>query len=247
MKEGKIIKEMTDPSRDPQYRRTGELSVRQRKGNWNSSSPEGRRIWKLSILQPAPLRNPSEEKPVYQGHCPHWRQFYPDGLLHPASLGDRLHDLLHPGPLLRSSLRIHGPAFVRPCSLLRDRGLRRQPRPGSILVPTPSWPSPPGIAAGALLATVLGFIVLQTDGAPFALINLAFNQIGFWLVASGLQAYTRGEDGLNTTAGTVGFLDFSNEFFAFGFFLACLLLGLCFAQSFYPFALRDYRPLDQGK
>ncbi len=89
-----------------------------------------------------------------------------------------------------------------------------------------------GIAAGALLSMVLGFIVLQTDGAPFALINLAFNQIGFWLVASGLQAYTKGEDGLNTTAGTLGFIDFTNEFFAFGFFLACLLLVFVLLKVF---------------
>lgn len=81
-----------------------------------------------------------------------------------------------------------------------------------------------GVAAGTILAMVLGFIVLQTDGAPFALINLAFNQIGFWLVASGLQRYTKGEDGLNTTAGAVGFLNFSNPPTAFGFFLVCLLL-----------------------
>jgi len=89
-----------------------------------------------------------------------------------------------------------------------------------------------GVAAGALLAMVLGFIVLQTDGAPFALINLAFNQIGFWLIASGLQAYTKGEDGLNTTAGTLGFINFSNHPFAFGFFLVCLLLVFVLLKVF---------------
>jgi len=81
-----------------------------------------------------------------------------------------------------------------------------------------------GVAVGAALAAVLGFIVMQTDGAPFALINLAFNQIGFWLVASGFQRYTRGEDGLNTTAGAVGFINFTNHSIAFGFLLVCLLL-----------------------
>ncbi len=89
-----------------------------------------------------------------------------------------------------------------------------------------------GVAAGALLAMPLGFIVLQTDGAPFALINLAFNQIGFWLVASGLQRYTKGEDGLNTSAGSVGFLNFSNQPLAFGFFLIVLLLDFLLLKIF---------------
>ncbi len=89
-----------------------------------------------------------------------------------------------------------------------------------------------GVAAGALLAMPLGFIVLQTDGAPFALINLAFNQIGFWLVASGLQRYTKGEDGLNTSAGSVGFLNFSNQPLAFGFFLLVLLLVFLLLKIF---------------
>jgi branched-chain amino acid transport system permease protein len=89
-----------------------------------------------------------------------------------------------------------------------------------------------GVAVGAVVAMVLGFIVLQTDGAPFALINLAFNQIGFWLVASGLQQYTKGEDGLNTTAGRWGFLDFANQPIAFGFLLVCLLLVFILLRIF---------------
>ncbi|NWF57083.1 MAG: branched-chain amino acid ABC transporter permease [Syntrophaceae bacterium] len=80
-----------------------------------------------------------------------------------------------------------------------------------------------GVGVGAVLAVVLGFVVLQTDGAPFALINLAFNQIGFWLAASGLQKFTKGEDGLNTPVGKWGFLDFANQPLAFGFLLICLL------------------------
>jgi branched-chain amino acid transport system permease protein len=55
---------------------------------------------------------------------------------------------------------------------------------------------------------------------------------GFWLIASGLQAYTKGEDGLNTTAGILGFIDFSNHAFAFGFFLVCLLLVFALLKVF---------------
>jgi branched-chain amino acid transport system permease protein len=98
--------------------------------------------------------------------------------------------------------------------------------------PNPFLAIAAGVLAGAVLAVVVGFIVLQTDGAPFALINLAFNQIGFWLAASGLQRYTKGEDGLNTTAGTVGFLNFSNQPVAFGFLLICLLLVFLLLKIF---------------
>ena len=98
--------------------------------------------------------------------------------------------------------------------------------------PNPFLAIASGVLAGAVLAVVVGFIVLQTDGAPFALINLAFNQIGFWLAASGLQRYTKGEDGLNTTAGAVGFLNFSNEPVAFGFLLICLLLVFLLLKIF---------------
>jgi branched-chain amino acid transport system permease protein len=89
-----------------------------------------------------------------------------------------------------------------------------------------------GVVVGAVLAILLGFIVLQTDGAPFALINLAFNQIGFWLAASGLQQYTKGEDGLNTPVGKVGVLDFANQPIAFGFLLICLLLVFLLLRTF---------------
>jgi len=89
-----------------------------------------------------------------------------------------------------------------------------------------------GVVVGAVLAILLGFVVLQTDGAPFALINLAFNQIGFWLAASGLQQYTKGEDGLNTPVGKVGFLDFANQPIAFAFLLICLLLVFLLLRIF---------------
>ena len=49
-----------------------------------------------------------------------------------------------------------------------------------------------GVLSTLATGAGIGFIVVQTEGAPFALVNLAFNQIGYWLAASGLQGITRG-------------------------------------------------------
>ncbi len=57
-----------------------------------------------------------------------------------------------------------------------------------------------GLAAAAATAAILGGVVLRTRGASFALINMAFNEIGHFLVQSPLAAYTLGEDGLSCTA-----------------------------------------------
>ena len=89
-----------------------------------------------------------------------------------------------------------------------------------------------GVACGALVAAVLGFVVVQTEGATFALVNLAFNQIGFWLALSGLQDYTHGEDGLSSSVEAIGFLDFYNPNVAFGFMLICLLLTYLLLRIF---------------
>jgi branched-chain amino acid transport system permease protein len=89
--------------------------------------------------------------------------------------------------------------------------------------PNPFGAIAAGIAVGAVVATIIGFIVVQTEGAPFALVNLAFNQIGYWLAASGLQSITRGEDGLPSSAEAIGFLDFSDKPTVFLFALICML------------------------
>lgn len=60
-----------------------------------------------------------------------------------------------------------------------------------------------GILAAALLATVLGLIVIRTHGASFALINMAFNEIGHFAVQSPLSGITHGEDGMSCSAGTL--------------------------------------------
>ncbi|MFH1058277.1 MAG: branched-chain amino acid ABC transporter permease [Pseudomonadota bacterium] len=81
-----------------------------------------------------------------------------------------------------------------------------------------------GMVAGLLVAAVMGLVVVQVQGAAFALVNLAINQIGFWLAMAGLQEFTHGEDGLPSSVQAVGFLDFYNPPAAFGFVLFCLLL-----------------------
>ncbi len=87
-----------------------------------------------------------------------------------------------------------------------------------------------GVLFGALMAALLGLVVVQVHGAAFALLNLAFNQIGFWLAASGLQRFTRGEDGLPVSVAAIGLLDFRNIHATFGFVLCCLVLVFVFLR-----------------
>jgi len=85
-----------------------------------------------------------------------------------------------------------------------------------------------GLIIGAVLAAFLGVIVLQTHGASFALINMAFNEIGFFLIHSALSDYTHGEDGLSCNPEKLfGFIDLYNELHAFIFVLVVLLLVFC--------------------
>jgi len=81
-----------------------------------------------------------------------------------------------------------------------------------------------GIVFAGMLAMLLGLIIMRTTGACFALINLAFNHIGFFLVLSPLRNITRGEDGFGVSASKLGFLSFGSRPIMFGFVLLCLLL-----------------------
>jgi branched-chain amino acid transport system permease protein len=81
-----------------------------------------------------------------------------------------------------------------------------------------------GVAVAGLLGMLLGLIIVRTTGACFALINLAFNHIGFFLVLSPLRKITNGEDGFGVNAAKLGFLNFSSRPIMFGFVLFCLLL-----------------------
>ena len=81
-----------------------------------------------------------------------------------------------------------------------------------------------GIAVAGLLGMLLGLVIVRTTGACFSLINLAFNQIGFFLVLSPLRGITRGEDGFGVRVSSFGFFNFANTTFKFWFVLLCLLL-----------------------
>ncbi len=81
-----------------------------------------------------------------------------------------------------------------------------------------------GIAGGTVVAAAIGLLVSRLFGAAFALSNLAFNQVGFFLVGSTLQTITNGENGLSAAVMPWGYLDFANEYVAYAFILACFLL-----------------------
>lgn len=81
-----------------------------------------------------------------------------------------------------------------------------------------------GICAGALIGVIIGPIVVRTTGACFALINLAFNQVGYFLVLVAFSRYTGGEDGMSAYFFKYGFIDFHKKPIIFGFVLICLLL-----------------------
>jgi branched-chain amino acid transport system permease protein len=99
------------------------------------------------------------------------------------------------------------------------------------IAPNPFLAIAVGVVFGALIAALVGFVVVQVEqGAAFALVNLAFNQIGFWLAFSGLQVYTHGEDGLPSTVDPIWFLDFYDTWTAFLFMLVCLLLVFAFLR-----------------
>jgi branched-chain amino acid transport system permease protein len=87
-----------------------------------------------------------------------------------------------------------------------------------------------GIFMAGLLAMLIGLVIVRTTGACFSLINLAFNQIGFFLVLSPLRGITRGEDGFGVRVSSFGFFNFANTTFKFCFVLLCLLLIFYFLK-----------------
>jgi len=80
------------------------------------------------------------------------------------------------------------------------------------------------VVASAAVGVIVGPIVVRTTGAAFALINLAFNQIGYFLVLIAFSKYTGGEDGMAATFRTLGFFNLQNRKVVFGFSLLVLLL-----------------------
>ncbi len=79
------------------------------------------------------------------------------------------------------------------------------------------------LLCGALVGLVLGPIIVRTTGACFALINLAFNQVGFFMAVTALSDWTGGEDGMSAFYDPVLGFDFGDPWVVFGFSLICLL------------------------
>lgn len=88
-----------------------------------------------------------------------------------------------------------------------------------------------GTLGGAIIAALVGLIVVKLGGASFALVNLAFSQIGYFLVSSTFHQITHGTDGISSRVERWGFLNFSNEYFTFCFILISLLLVFYFLRK----------------
>lgn len=80
-----------------------------------------------------------------------------------------------------------------------------------------------GVIAAAILAMLLGPIIVRTTGACFALINLAFNHVGFFLVLSPLKKITNGEDGFGVHASIFAFFNPGSKTAKYFLVLFCLL------------------------
>jgi branched-chain amino acid transport system permease protein len=79
---------------------------------------------------------------------------------------------------------------------------------------------------------IIGPVVVRTTGACFALINLAFDQVGYFLVLVAFSKYTGGEDGMSVYFSKMDFLDFGQKPVMFGFTLLCLLLTYYLLKKF---------------
>jgi len=88
------------------------------------------------------------------------------------------------------------------------------------------------LVAGALIGVILGPVIVRTTGACFALINLAFCQVGYFLAVVAFSRYTGGEDGMSAYFAKLSYLNFGNKAVVFGFVLFCLLLAYYFLKKF---------------
>ena len=87
------------------------------------------------------------------------------------------------------------------------------------------------ICAGLAIGLLLGPIIVRATGACFALINLAFNHVGYFLALVAFAKYTGGEDGRPASFATFGFFDFNSKPLKFGFALFCLILVFFFLKK----------------
>lgn len=91
------------------------------------------------------------------------------------------------------------------------------------LSPNPFLALAAALLAGAAVGILLGPLVVRTTGACFALINLAFNQVGYFLALIAFARWTGGEDGVSASFSRVGPLDIGNKVHMFGLALVALL------------------------
>jgi len=80
------------------------------------------------------------------------------------------------------------------------------------------------ICAGSLIGFILGPIIVRATGACFALVNLAFNHVGYFLALVAFAEYTGGEDGRSASFSKIGLFDFSSVPVKYSVTLICLLL-----------------------
>jgi branched-chain amino acid transport system permease protein len=91
------------------------------------------------------------------------------------------------------------------------------------LSPNPLLALAVAILGGAAVGLLLGPIVVRTTGACFALINLAFNQVGHFLALIAFATWTGGEDGTSCTFSRLGPLDLGDKRHMFALALVSLL------------------------
>jgi branched-chain amino acid transport system permease protein len=101
-----------------------------------------------------------------------------------------------------------------------------------------------GLAAGTLVALVVGWVCLRTEGVAFIMITLAFAQMFYFLSVS-LKLYG-GDDGLTIAARSdFGWLDLSNNtIFYYSVFAVLLAIVFCIGrvvESRFGFVLRGCR------
>ena len=95
-------------------------------------------------------------------------------------------------------------------------------------MPGPSWLTtlPLAVLASALVALVIGFFVVRTQGIYFIMVTMAFAQMLYFLFFD--NKGLGGSDGLyiNVRPAALG-LDLENKLVLYYFTLACLVHDLC--------------------
>ena len=111
--------------------------------------------------------------------------------------------------------------------------------------PNPIFAMIISICSGIIIGLLLGPIIIRTTGACFALTNLAFNEVGYFLALVAFDKYTSGEDGFAVVYSKSGFLNFNNKYIIFGFIFLSLLviffLLKCFTTSSFGILIKSIR------